>query len=138
VDDAICAVRASKDGGVVAGGGTALYYAMKTLSLDIVTRLSLNAPIKKILSNAGMTIIDSDQLHIEAINKNSQNCTFKDACYPTGYDVKDYKIVNMFDSGILDTAKGVKNALINAASASNNLIRTNNAITLKRFAKDGN
>jgi chaperonin GroEL (HSP60 family) len=52
--------------------------------------------------------------------------------------VKDYKIVNMFDAGILDTAKGVKNALINAASASNNLLRTNNAITLKRFAKDGN
>jgi chaperonin GroEL len=123
VDDAICAVRASKDGGVVAGGGTALYHGMMALDLDIVTSKSLLSPISKIISNAGKS---ADDVWIGKMYK-----------YPTGYDVKDYKIVNMFDAGILDTAKGVKNALINAASASNNLLRTNNAITLKRFAKDG-
>jgi len=118
VDDAISAVRASKDGGVVAGGGIALYSVTSNMELDEVTTLSIGAPLTKILSNAGL-----------------QNITFKE--YPFGYDVKDYKEVNMFDAGILDTAKGIKNALINAVSASNNLLRTNNAITLKRFSQNG-
>ena len=118
VDDAICAVRASKDGGVVAGGEITLYSITSNMELDEVTILSIGAPLAKILSNAGV-----------------ENVAFKE--YPFGYDVKDYKEVNMFDAGILDTAKGIKNALINAVSASNNLLRTNNAITLKRFGQDG-
>jgi chaperonin GroEL (HSP60 family) len=28
--------------------------------------------------------------------------------YPIGYDVKEYKEVDMFEAGILDTAKGIK------------------------------
>jgi len=118
VDDAGSAVRSSKDGGVVAGGGMALYNSAR-LDLDNVSSLSVVAPLNKILSNAGIT----DDLGLGK--------------YPMGYDVKEYKEVNMFDAGILDTAKGIKNALINAVSASNNLLRTNNAVTLKRFAKDG-
>jgi chaperonin GroEL (HSP60 family) len=94
---------------------------MMAIDLDIVTSKSLLSPISKIISNAAKS---ADDVWIGKMYK-----------YPTGYDVKDYKIVNMFDAGILDTAKGVKNALINAASASNNLLRTNNTITLKRFAK---
>lgn len=118
VDDAICAVRSSKDGGVVAGGGITLYNAAR-LELDSVTSIAIVAPINKILSNAG---IDYDLGLGE---------------YPNGYDVKDYQHVNMFEAGILDTAKGVKTALTNAISASNNLLRTNNAVTLKRFNQDG-
>jgi chaperonin GroEL len=118
VDDAICAVRASKDGGVVAGGGVALYSVTSNMELDNVTTFSIGAPLTKILSNAGV-----------------ENITFKE--YPFGYDVKEYKEVNMFDAGILDTAKGVKTALINAVSASNNLLRTNNVVTLKRFEQNG-
>lgn len=121
VDDAICGVRSSKDGGVVAGGGTALFYASNSLDLDLVTYKAIEAPIKKILSNAGKSGILLNSVCSE---------------YPNGYDVKEYKEVNMFDAGILDTAKGVKNALINAASASNNLLRTNNVVTLKRFGND--
>ena len=118
VDDAISAVRASKDGGVVAGGGITLLSAYGNLDLDAVTSESIQAPFKKIISNAGCSNVEI-------------------ADYPNGYDVKDYKEVNMFDAGILDTAKGIKNALINAVSASNNLLRTNNVITLKRFSQNG-
>ena len=121
VDDAICAVRASKDGGVVAGGGITLYSASIELlgDIDDVTKDCLYAPFTKIMTNAGVLP------------------TISFGNYPMGYDVKEYKEVNMFDAGILDTAKGIKNALINAVSASNNLLRTNNAITLKRFGQDG-
>jgi chaperonin GroEL len=119
VDDAISAVRASKDGGVVAGGGTTLYDCAVKLAdvIDVVTSQCLFAPFDKIMSNAG-----------------KKDITFGD--YPMGYDVKEYKEVNMFEAGILDTAKGIKNALINAVSASNNLLRTNNVVTLKRFGQD--
>ncbi|MES2864079.1 MAG: TCP-1/cpn60 chaperonin family protein [Bacteroidota bacterium] len=120
IDDAIFAVRASKDGGVVAGGGIALLSACTEIGdLDEVISLTLLSPINKILSNAS------------AKWDNVENCK-----YPIGYDVKDYKEVNMFEAGIIDTAKGVKTALINAASASNNLLRTDNVVTLKRFAHD--
>ena len=121
VDDACCAVRASKDGGVVAGGGITLYSAAIELlgDIDEVTKDCLYAPFVKIMINAGV----------------SETTHFGD--YPMGYDVKDYKVVNMFEAGILDTAKGIKNALINAVSASNNLLRTNNVVTLKRFGQDG-
>lgn len=121
VDDAICAVRASKDGGVVAGGGITLFYAIKEVDgLDFVTATSITAPLIKIMENASV------KWEPKIVQE-----------YPMGYDVKEYKEVNMFEAGILDTAKGVKTALTNAISASNNLLRTNNAITLKRFDKNG-
>lgn len=125
VDDAVCAVRASKDGGVVAGGGIMLFHSYINLDLDNVTNESVKAPLLKILSNAGIDAI-KEKFFTQSMTK-----------YPIGYDVKEYKQVDMFEAGILDTAKGIKNALINAVSASNNLLRTNNAITLKRFAQDG-
>jgi chaperonin GroEL (HSP60 family) len=50
---------------------------------------------------------------------------------PNDLNCKDYK-VNMFEAGILDTIKASK-LQINAVSASNNLLRTNNAITYERF-----
>lgn len=112
VDDSVCAVRSAKDG-VVAGGGIALLSANTELDLDNVTSEAIEAPLMKILSNAGINYFDGAE-------------------YPNGYDVKEYKEVNMFEAGIIDTVKGVKNALSNAASASNNLLRTNFVMPFKR------
>lgn len=104
-DDAICAVRAAKEEGIVAGGGIALINAFRELELDEVTDKSIQSTFKKIISNAKcVELIDIKE-------------------YPIGYDVKEYKEVNMIDAGIIDTVKGVKNSLINAVSASNNLLR---------------
>lgn len=114
IDDSVCAVRSAKDG-VAAGGGIALLSAYGNLNLDDVTSTSIQAPFLKIISNAGCKVSEA-------------TC----ADYPIGYDVKEYKEVNMFDAGIIDTVKGVKNALANAASASNNLLRTNFVMPFKR------
>lgn len=120
IDDAICGVRSAKEEGVVAGGGIALYNAFLDLGTDPVTSKSIQAPLKKILSNASIDI-DKDK-------------PFKGSMkYPIGYDVKEYKEVNMFDAGIIDTVKGLKVSLQNAVSASNNLLRTDNIITFKRM-----
>lgn len=118
-DDAISAVRSAKEG-VVAGGGVALFNASYKLELDDVSKYSLLSPFKKILSNAGKDL---------APNTANGHIIGE---YPMGYDVKEYKELNMFDAGILDTVKGIKTALVNSASASNNLLRCNFVMPFKR------
>lgn len=113
VDDAIWAVRSSIEEGVIAGGGMALLSAIDKLDLDEVTKKSISAPFRKILENA-------DVKYESLINKLE---------YPIGYDVKDFKTVNMFDAGIIDSKKSIKNALINSISASNTLLRSANVLT---------
>lgn len=115
VDDAVWAVRSAKEEGVVAGGGIALYWASTELELDNVTDESINSPVKKILSNAGV--------------KNFGDTFDK---YPMGYDVREFKEVNMFEFGIVDATKVVKNALINAISVANTILMSNHVITNKR------
>ena len=112
VDDAVCAVRSAKEEGVVAGGGMALLSAIDKLELDEVTAKSISAPYRKILENASFKPETLPQ-------------------YPNGYNVKTFKEVNMFDAGIIDAKKVVKNALINSISASNTLLRSANVLTYK-------
>ena len=143
VDDSVCAVRSAKDG-VVAGGGVALESSIYELDLDNVTYEAIQAPYKKILSNANMK--PKERIKWEGLDKwfyffkNIFKNGFKyeiidnSMSYPYGYDVKEFKEVNMFDAGIIDTVKGVKNALVNAVSASNNLLRTNYIMPFKRTA----
>jgi len=114
VDDAVCAVRSAKEEGVLAGGGVALLSAYSNLNLDDITSISIQYPFKKIISNAGLELVEI-------------------ADYPNGYDVKEFKHVNMFDSGIVDSTKAIKHALINAVAASNTLLMTDNILTNKRF-----
>lgn len=114
-DDAICAVKSAKEG-VVAGGGVALCSASLTIDLDEVTKKSIKSPYLKILSNANVQL---------EVGSNFGK-------YPIGYDVKEYKEVDMFEVGIVDTVKGIKTALINASSASNNLLRCNFVMPYKR------
>jgi len=114
VDDAVCAVRSAKEEGILAGGGTALFYANTVLDLDAVSTIALDAPIIKILNNAG---IKADFIGDE---------------YPMGYDVKNYCETNMIEAGIIDATKAIKHALINAVSASNTLIMTSFIVTNRR------
>lgn len=113
VDDAIGAVRSAKEEGIVAGGGMALLSALY-LPLDDVTKKSISAPFSKILSNA------------------EYPTTLENPIYPNGYDVKEFKEVNMFDAGIIDAKKVTRNSLINSISASNTLLRTENVLTYNK------
>jgi chaperonin GroEL len=119
VDDAVCAVRAAREEGVVAGGGVALLNCYGLNGIDKVTELSIIAPFKKIISNAGKSeeVKEHGQLYVN---------------YPIGYDVKEFKEVDMFKAGIIDAKKAVKNAFINAVSANINLLMTDSVITLSK------
>ncbi len=114
VDDAVCAVRSAKEEGVIAGGGVLLKCASE-LDLDIVTKKSIQAPYFKILSNA---MVDGNSL--------------PDFNYPFGYDVKSFKMGDMIKSGIVDSSKAIRNALINAISVSNMMLMSDNVLTNKR------
>jgi chaperonin GroEL len=113
VDDAVCAVRSAKEEGVVAGGGVLLKSASE-LDLDPVTKEAIKGPYYKILANA---------LVIESL---------PDFEYPFGYDVINFEAVNMIEAGIVDSAKAIRNALINAISVSNMILMTDNVVTQKR------
>ena len=113
VDDAIWAVRSAIEEGVIAGGGVALLSAIDKLDLDEVTKKSIDAPFLKILENASVSAVKIED-------------------YPNGYDVKEFKHVNMFDAGIIDSKKSIKNALINSVSASNTLLRSANVLTYSK------
>lgn len=115
VDDSICAVRSAKDEGVLAGGGTALLSATGIKDLGFVIRKSITTPYQKLRSNAG-------------IEPNGEPYPI----YPNAYDVKEFKETNMFEAGIVDSTKAIKHAFINAVSASNTILLTNNVITNQR------
>ena len=113
VDDAVRAVRSAQEEGVLAGGGVALYNSAR-LNLDPVSNIAVVSTLNRILANAG---VDYD------LNLGN---------YPMGYDVKEFKEVNMFDAGILDSTKSIRNAFINAVSSSNTLLMTDNVVTVSK------
>jgi chaperonin GroEL len=118
VDDAVCAVRSAKEEGVIAGGGSLLNFASEELNLDPISSEAIKAPFRRILLNAD-------------ISPAIVNCV-----YPRGYDVRLYKEVDLIESGIVDSAKAIRNALINAISVNNMVIMTNNIVTNKRFKNE--
>jgi chaperonin GroEL len=122
VDDAIHAVRAALEGGVVSGGGSALLYAsfgLKDSIGDVILRSVCEAPIRTILSNGDIDMNMIDKL----IDINRKNL---------GVDVNDGQIKNMFSQGIIDPLKVVVVALENAVSASMTILTTDTTVTLKR------
>jgi chaperonin GroEL len=117
VDDAVCAVRAALEEGVLPGGGVALKDVASKDRDDLAWSIlckSLTAPMRKILDNAGMTAHDF-MPHI-----------LEDG---VGVNVINGSICNMMDVGIIDPAKVTKLALTNAISVATTLLSTNTVIT---------
>ena len=123
VEDALAATKAALESGIVAGGGAALLYAreaVKSLNLTDEDQMSgativykaLSYVIRQICSNAG---VEGAVIINEIIAK-------KD--FKFGYDAQNDKIVNMFESGIIDPAKVVTVALKHASSIVGLLITT--------------
>jgi chaperonin GroEL len=113
VDDAVHAVRAAAQEGVVPGGGTALLRAADAigkLKLEgdeaagarVVAR-ALEAPTLNIALNAGH---DPSVVVSEVREKGGS----------TGFDAATGEYVDLFDAGVLDAAKVTRCALQNAAS----------------------
>lgn len=126
--DALNAVRGAAEKGVVQGGGTALIRVSDFLrengkkpinddsekGYDLVLS-AIRTPFEQILINAGM---DPFRVYEKA----------KPKAFKNGYDVKNKKYGDMYEMGILDSAKVQQVAVSNAVSVSGTLLTTSCAI----------
>ena len=120
VDDAVNACRLAMNGGVVAGGGSALYFARMKISqhpedvdfhIKKLFNLGLLAPITTIIQNAGN---DTGEIPIH---------TYKQYICGKTTDVK-----NAFDDGVIDPVQVTINSLESAVSVAALLLMTDAAI----------
>jgi len=123
VDDALHATRAAVEEGVVAGGGTALLYATKSLEgleganddqskgIDIIRR-ALQAPVRQIAANAGVdgAVVAGKLLEQDDVN--------------FGFDAQNEVYCDLVAKGIIDPTKVVRTALQDAASIAGLMITT--------------
>lgn len=138
-EDALHATRAAIAEGIVPGGGSALLYATQTLSqirnnmkntdqqygIDIVCK-ALRVPAKSIINNAGLEGSVITEKLLEA-SKGDYKCTLGiDFRVPIDTNER-YKIVDMFQAGIVDPLKVVRTALIDS-SAIASLMTTTEAV----------
>lgn len=128
VDDALHATRAAVEEGVVAGGGTTLFYAAKSIEelkganddqqagINIIKK-ALQAPLRQIAENAGV-----DGAIVVGKLDESNSIT-------QGFNAQTMEFVDMFKAGIIDPTKVVRTALQDAASVASLIITTEALIT---------
>jgi chaperonin GroEL len=124
IEDALEAIAAAQEEGVLPGGGVALarsrHFSMDGLSGDrltgaMIVRNGLIAPIKQMSINAGLS-------YEVILNK------LDAADLETGWDFAKNDMVNMYTAGIIDPTKVTRTALTNAVSVSSVLITTAAAV----------
>ena len=124
VDDALHAVQAAIEGGVVPGGGTALIHASKrksprgSESYKAAYAAAIDAcasPLRAIANNCGLngdTIVDRARRQKPG----------------WGFNASSYKWVNLIDEGVIDPLKVVRSSLEHSASASTILLSVGAAV----------
>jgi chaperonin GroEL len=119
VEDALYATKAAIAEGVIPGGGWPLYnialgLTEKTLGESIIKQ-AISSPLLKILSNAGL------ELTTETIDALFVNIELT-------FDAKQQKIVNAYESGLLDPVKVTRVALENALSVASTILTSESVI----------
>lgn len=126
VEDTIAATKAALEDGIIPGGGIALLNASVKLNSSNLTgdekvgyeiiKAALKEPTKQIAENSG---VNGDVVVAKILESD----------IGIGYNAKTATYEDMMKSGIIDTAKAMKKALINAASIAGTLLSTECAIT---------
>jgi chaperonin GroEL len=130
VDDAVRAVAAALEEGILPGGGIALINASQRIAdtdedinlqaaIDIM-KDALLVPFSTIMENAGL-----DKVRVAQPIIDSKRDGF-------GYDLKNDKYGDMIKMGVIDPAKVTKNALKNAVSVATTILSTQVVITNMR------
>ena len=137
VDDAVHAVKAAIEEGILPGGGHALLYASYDVKNDTlnkaqeigyeIVRKAARKPFYQILSNAGYNQEDCLWLGLE----------LKDN-FELGWNLTTENKVNMLSEGIIDPTKVTRCAIENAASAAGTLLTTECIIVDKPENKNTN
>jgi chaperonin GroEL len=139
LEDALHAMRAANEEGVIAGGGTIFLRAIpevekarvkvrgdEKIGFDIVMH-ALKAPTMQIVDNSGgQGDVVAEQL-LERLQKEKN----------IGYNANTGQFVDMFKAGIIDPAKVARTAIEMAASVAGLMLTTNVLVTeLKEKEKD--
>ena len=118
-DDALCAVQAAIQEGVVSGGGLALLNARSSVTPgSIGANIIIQAcerPVKVISENSGT----NGDVIVAEINRSEDGI---------GYNAKTGEYVNVYNEGIIDPTKVTRVALESAVSAAGMVILTECAI----------
>ena len=127
IDDALSAVRAAHEEGIVSGGGSALIHCDPALDeiaaaaegdvargIEIVREV-LSRPLTRIAVNAGR---DPQDIVSKVKSTNSGY----------GYNAATGEFVNMYDAGIIDPVRVTYSALTNAASVATLILTTETLI----------
>jgi chaperonin GroEL len=133
VEDAMHATKAAVEEGIVAGGGVALLRAIKAvakleaegdvaLGINIVRR-ALEEPTRQIANNAGR---EGSVIVKEAMEKSGN----------VGFNAATDTFEDLVKAGVIDPAKVVKTALLNAASISGLMLTTEALIAEIKEDKD--
>jgi chaperonin GroEL len=132
LDDAINAAKAAVEEGIVPGGGATLvhisprlvkwaqeYFTGEELDGALIVARALEAPLRCIAENAGLNggVVVERVKGIET--------------FAMGYDAMRNEYCNLFEAGIVDTAKVTRAALQNAASIAG-LLLTTEAIVVEK------
>ena len=115
-EDAVKAVKAALEEGIVEGGGMALWrianeLPQKTVGEQILKK-ALQSPLKKIIENGGKD-------YTEIVTKMTNTIQFRTR---PGYDARNDKLVELIPAGIIDPAKVERCAVQNAISAAGSFI----------------
>ncbi|MBI2452249.1 chaperonin GroEL [Candidatus Pacearchaeota archaeon] len=132
MDDALHATKAAIEEGVVAGGGLTLYHAMKELNpigltgdqaigVEII-RKSLESPIKQIAMNSGK---DAAEVLANLRGKEEE----------VGYNAQTDRYAKLFEDGVIDPTKVVRNTL-QVASSIAAMVLTTEALVADLEEKD--
>lgn len=139
IEDAVCAVRAALEDGVLPGGGLALYNfdvlynithwgktkptSKEQWAAGSILSRALKMPFETIMRNAGC---DGEELAEMGSNINSSKWT------TIGYNANNKAKCDLIQGGIIDPAKVTKSALLNAVSVATTIMSTNAIVTLAR------
>lgn len=125
IEDALEAVKAAQEEGIVGGGGTSLVRASSSVTLDgnnqdevsgmEIVLEAVKQPIRQMAINAG----NSPDIILAGVLEQEEG---------VGFDFASGQYVNMVEEGIIDPVKVSRTALQNAASAASTLLTTNYAI----------
>jgi len=125
IEDALGAVKAAQQEGIVPGGGVALIRASKELNIEVdnedqelgvkIVLEAIKEPLKQMAINAG----DSPDLILSTVESQQGSL---------GVDFVSGEEIDMLKQGVIDPVKVTRCALQNAASVASILITTNHAI----------
>lgn len=130
--DACSAAYWALNGGIVAGGGNALYNSISSLPDTIGGRIlksALKIPMKQIILNSGYVPWEEKKWY----NKRSKYPYLyiggDDFTRGYGWDARNKVLCNLFDKGIVDSAIITKNAVKNAISIAGTVLMAGSVIT---------